>query len=249
MLDDKEENPVPQDNENKTDDFDFDFNFEEENNENKLGELLSDSPFNSALSDEAELQNETELPENENLSFPPIDENLGEIPSTFLTENLEETTIGETPEKTSPIEINSDTAKKTSEKKKEQKDRTPMELGANLTLILGGLLLFGLIAFNIFLLVFQPYKDIGVSFSATIYYLVGFDLIAGIGIVAVPFMFYRYRKENDLFQTMLGISVMAISFAVLILMTEFLRYDYTSKPASAIPTVAPVVLSSTIPSE
>ncbi|MDR3196340.1 MAG: hypothetical protein LBU34_00600 [Planctomycetaceae bacterium] len=251
---------MSQDNENKTDEPDFDFNFEEENNENKTGELFSDNPFNSAFSDETETsQNETELPENENLSFPPIDESLGEIPSTFLAENSEETTAdatsaGETQEETNPAEINIDSAKKTGRNKKDKekkpkKERKPIEIGAGLSLTLSGLLLLGLIAFNVYLLVFQPHKDIGVSFSSTIYYLVGFDLVAGFGLVAVPFLFYRYRKENDLFQTMLGISVMALSFAVLLLMTEVFRYDNTPKPASALPTIAPVVLSNPVPVE
>ncbi|MDR2439399.1 MAG: hypothetical protein LBE12_08535 [Planctomycetaceae bacterium] len=244
---------MSQDNENKIDDLDFDINFEDGNNENEIREPFSDSPFDAVFSDEPEpLQNITELPENENLSFPPIDENLGEIPSTFLAENSEETILGETPEETNrPTGINLDTNEKKTEKRgkkdktrpeKEKKERIPMELGDILSLVLGGILLLVLIVFNVFLLVFQPYKDIGVSFSSTIYYLVGFDLVAGMGIVAVPFLFYRYKKENDLFQTMLGISVMALSFAVLILMTELLRYDYTSKPASAIPAITPVVL-------
>jgi hypothetical protein len=284
---------VSQDNENKenkpADDLDFNFSLEEENNEGNINEILSDDPFNSAFSEEEgtleslqPLQNETETPEetleNDNFSFPPFDENLGEIPSTFMAENLGETNLGETtaseeitfdktPEETNSEEINAaeinvDTDKKTSGKKnrkdrkenkvtpeKNKKEGEPLGLGAGLSLTLSGLLLFGLIAFNVFLLVFQPYKEIGVGFSSTIYYLVGFDFVAGLGIVAVPFMFYKYRKENDLFQTMLGISVMALSFAVLLLMTEFLRYDYTQKPASALPTITPVVLSNAVPSE
>jgi hypothetical protein len=262
------ENSMSQDNENKpTEDIDFNFNFDEENNESGIDALFSDNPLNSPLSDEAgsfeteSLQNETELPESENLSFPSFSESLSEVPSTFLTDNEPEQTDSEenSTEETVLPEIKVDTAeknKKTSGKKKgkeqktkPEKERKPMEIGAGLCLTSGGLLLLALIAVNIILLVFQPYKELGVGFSAIIYYLIGFNVVGGAGIVAVPFLFYKYGKENDLFQTMLGVSVMALSFAVLILMTEFIRYDYTQKPASALPTLTPVVLSTPTPAE
>ncbi|MDR0704133.1 MAG: hypothetical protein LBF88_04015 [Planctomycetaceae bacterium] len=224
---------MSQDNENKSDDLDFNFNFDEENNENGIDALFSDNPLNS-------LSDETELPESEN---------LGEVPSTFLTNNE--------PEETALPEINIDTVRKNSKtsgkkKKKEEKRKEKgesIEIGAGLCLTAGGFLLLALITINIILLVFQPYKELGVGFSSTIYYLLGFDFVGGAGIVAVPFLFYKYRKENDLFQTLLGVSVMALSLAVLILMTEFFYYNYTRIPASALPTLAPVVLSNAAPAE
>jgi hypothetical protein len=263
------ENPMSQDNENKpAEDIDFNFNFEEENNENEIDAVFSENPFDFPLSDEAgsfetgSLQNETELPESENLSFPSFSESLGEVPSTFLTNEPEETTAEENPAKNSEEtdfpEINVDTDKTSGKKKekekkaqpeKKKKEGEPMEIGAGLCLTSSGLLLLALIAVNIILLVFQPYKELGVGFSATIYYLIGFNVIGGAGIVAVPFLFYKYGKENDLFQTMLGVSVMALSLAVIILMTEFIRYDYARKPASALPTLTPVVLSNPTPAE
>jgi hypothetical protein len=244
---------VSQDNENKTDDLDFNFNFDEENNKNGIDAVFSDNPFDFPLSDESESfetespKNETELPESENLSFPSFSENQNEAPSNSTTNQPEEIALPE---------IKVDTAKKTSGKKKnkekpkkEKKEGESIGLGAGLCLTSSGLLLLALIAVNIILLVFQPYKELNVGFSATIYYLIGFNLVGGAGIVAVPFLFYKYRKENDLFQTMLGISVMALSFAVIILMTEFLRYDYMLNPGSALPTLAPVVLSNPAPTE
>jgi hypothetical protein len=265
---------VSQDNENKPDDFDFDFNVEEEKTENENGELFLEDPFNSTFPNETEsLQNETELSESENLSFPPIgemSESLGEVPSIFLTKNSdpaeesEEIASEENSETTAPDQvsvnidkINTNKKNKTTKGKKETKARSKKDpkkgealgFGAGLCLTSSGLLLLALIAVNVIMLVFQPYKEFDVSFSATIYYLVGVDIIGGVGIVAVPFMLYKYRKENDLFQTLLGLSVMALSFAVLILMTEFLRYNFTGAPTSALPNVAPVVLSNTAPAE
>jgi hypothetical protein len=260
---------VSEDNENELDDLDFNFNFEEEKNENGIDAVFSDNPFGSPLTDEAgsfetgSLQNETELPESENLSFSSFSESLGEIPEDFLTNEPEATAAEENPEKNSETtdlpEINVGTAEKIDKKKTEKaktdkakpnkRDGEPMGIGDKLCLTSGGLLLLALIAVNIILLVFQPYKELGVGFYSTIYYLIGFDLVGGIGIVGVPFLFYKYKKENDLFQTMLGVSVMALSFAVILLMTEFLRYDYTRKPASALPTLTPVVLSPTAPAE
>jgi hypothetical protein len=253
---------VFQDNENKPDDLDFSLNFDEENNENGIDALFSDNPFTPPLS------NEAELPESENLSFPSFSESLGDAPSTFLTNNEPAETANEenSTEETILPEINIDTTEKnskTNEKKKEkEKNIKPekkkkekkegelmMEIGAGLCLTSSGLLLLALIAVNIILLVFQPYKELGIGFSSTIYCLIGFDLVGGAGIVAIPFLLYKYRKENDLFQTLLGVSVMALSLAVLILMIEFLRYNYTLKPASALPTLAPVVLSNTAPTE
>jgi hypothetical protein len=270
---------VSQDNENKPEDIDFDFDFGEEKTENgtektgdEIGELFLENPFGSALSDEAgTLQNETELPENENLSFSPIDnpnEGLGEVPSTFLADesflaNESETTASDEnsePETAAP-EININTDKKNRKNKNKEKDTKPktpkketkkgeaIELGTALCLVSGGLLLLALIAVNVILLVFPPYKELEISFSSTIYYLAFFDLIGGVGIVAVPFLFYWHRKENDLFQTLLGVSVMALSFAVLLLMTELFRYDYTRNPASTLPTIAPVVLSNPAPAD
>jgi hypothetical protein len=260
---------VSQDNENKPDDLDFNSN--EENVGDGIAEIFPENLFNPVLSDEdGSLQNGTELPANTDPSFSlmsGLSEGLGEVSSIFQTNESEETVSvensdehsAENSETTDPAEININTDKKSSETKenKEDKERNvqpkkkgePLELGDKLCLTLSGLLLLALISANVIMLMFPPYEEFGVSLSATMYYLMGVDLIGGVGIVAVPFLFYKFRKENDLFQTLLGVSVMALSFAVLILLTEWFRYDFTSKPDSVLPTIAPVVLSNTAPAE
>ncbi|MDR1964067.1 MAG: hypothetical protein LBQ50_09845 [Planctomycetaceae bacterium] len=254
---------MSQDNENKPDDFDFNPNFEEKNEETES--LFLDNPnddsFDATFSDDSgfSFPDEAVLPENGTQTVlldeedSSGDSGFGELPPVTPPDDspLSNATFGDpavseenAAENDFNISENIVTPKGKDKKDKQpektekiKSNRKPIGLGSALSLTFGGLLLFALVVVNIVQFVSPP-SD--VSFSSIIYYLIGVDLIGGIGIVAVPFLFHVYKKEIDLFQIMLGISVMALSFAVLLLMTEYFRYGFTRKPASDLPKVAPI---------
>jgi hypothetical protein len=88
-------------------------------------------------------------------------------------------------------------------------------------------LLLGLVVMNLGAFAFPPK---GAAFMGTVMYLVLADLVGLFGIVAVPLLYFKYKDGLELFKVLLGVSVMAMSFGVIILLTEFFRYNFTIKP-------------------
>lgn len=130
--------------------------------------------------------------------------------------------------------------KKKEKKSKEPGEKTSMGLGGVMCLLFGFLLLLGLVACNALLFMTDP-KELGVGASSIMYYLVGVDVVGLIGIVSVPFLFFLYRKDIDIFKVGLGVSAMAMSLGVILLMTALFRYDFVIKaPTSAPSTDIPV---------
>lgn len=126
--------------------------------------------------------------------------------------------------------------------KKEPGEKGESDPGAVFSLVCGILLLLGLIVFNIGQVLNPPP---GVGFSSTIYYLVGVNVF-GLCAALVPFWFFANREKNrsgddaktrpedknDIFKVALGVSVMVLSFGVILLMTALYRYDFTVKATS-----------------
>jgi hypothetical protein len=88
-------------------------------------------------------------------------------------------------------------------------------------------------------------KTLGIGASSVLFYILLVDFIGLLGIVSVPFVLFQYRKTVDVFKMGLAISAMAMSLGVILLLTEFFRYDFTVKPSrsnisSDIPVAAPV---------
>ena len=254
---------MSQDNENKPDDHVFDP--APDNSGNDAGTPFADESFNpfdeSGFSfvseDPASIIEESEP----NLS----DDGLEELPapSSFLTGDATEDSVADeiASEEVEEVDVKGKKKKKKEKAKKEKKpkvekkkkekkskepgEKTPMGLDAILSLVFGFLLLVGLIACNVSVFLSDP-KTLGVGASSILYYVVIMDIIALIGIVSVPFLFFLYRKDIDVFKVGLGVSTMAMSLGVILLLTAFFRYDFTVKapksmPSTDIPVTAPPV--------
>ncbi len=153
---------------------------------------------------------------------------------------------------------------KAAKKEKKQKERKPRDSGGGVSggtsgntaeplglegilyLSFGGVLLLMLLIWNV-LAFMGDTKALGIGISSVIYYVILMDVIGLVGIVSVPFLLFQYRKTVDVFKVGLGLSVMAMSMGVILLLTAFFRYDFTikaptSKPSSDIPVAAPVEL-------
>lgn len=136
------------------------------------------------------------------------------------------------------------TEKKKKKEPKEKKSGSGIGLGGGLSLFLGLLLLGILIAYNVFVIM---YPDEGIGFTSTIYYLVGVDVF-GLFAVAVPFMFFFNREKKDtetspeqkldFFKVVLGVSTIAMSLGVIMLLTAWYRYDFETKPTQSLPSLS-----------
>ncbi len=136
--------------------------------------------------------------------------------------------------------------KKQSKAKKEKKPRKsggaaghrePLGLEGVLCLVLGGLLALGLILSNVYVIL-SDRSAFGIGLSSLITYIVFVDFVGLIGVVSVPFLFLAYRKTLDVFKVGLGLSAMAMSLGVMLLVTEFFRYDFMIKAPSGTPSPA-----------
>ena len=174
----------------------------------------------------------------------PSEPEFPEAPSSFLAGNFgEETAESEMPEteatesetvvpvvETSGKKGKAKREKKPKEKKqkpaKEPGPREPMDLGASLSLGLGSILLLVLIAVNA--LIFTAPATPGIGGTSTIYYAVAVNVF-GLVIVAVPFLFWKLRKDLQLFDVCLGIALMSLTIGVLCFLAVLFRYDFTIK--------------------
>ena len=173
--------------------------------------------------------------------FPDISEGISldkpeEVPfSQDANEGGEAAGIEETPAVVPPVEQGK--GKKTKKAKKEKPKRAkkardpnqePADLGAVLSLSFAIALGVALLAWNVYVLLFEPYKSVGVGFSSTIYYLVGVDIFGGIAIV-VPWLFYKFKTERTLFNVLLGTSAIALLIGLIFLLDVLYRYDFLTK--------------------
>ncbi len=226
---------MSQDNENNADDFDFDF--------------LADDPGNSEGNEGV----------GADAAVPPADSpfegfDLPE-PGAFPDSNdsLNDTPFADSVDAAPPVDtVDTKKIKKKKEKKpRVLKDRTsgnkePLGLEGILYLSFGGLCVLVLLVWNI-LTFTSDTKALGIGSSSVLYYVIAMDIIGLVGIVSVPFLLFLHRKSVDIFKVGLGVSAMALSFGVILLLTAIFRYDFTIKaptapPSSDIPVSAPVAL-------
>lgn len=118
--------------------------------------------------------------------------------------------------------------KKKEEKKPRDPNQQPADLGTVLSISLAIVLGVALLVWNVFVLS-QPYKSAGVGLSSTIYYLVGVNIF-GILAVCVPVLFYKNKKEINLFYALLGTSVITLLIGLILLLDMLYRYDFVIKP-------------------
>ena len=202
---------------------------------------LSEEPSDSAFGGFGETPPEVSAPSEP--EFP-------EAPSSFLAGNFGEETaeseILETEATESEtvvpvVETSGKKGKAKREKKPKEKKqkpareagpREPMDIGASLSLGLGSILLLVLIAVNA--LIFTAPATPGIGGASTIYYAVAVNVF-GLVIVAVPFLFWKFRKGKEpqqnlqLFEVCLGIALMSLTIGVLCFLTALFRYDFTIK--------------------
>jgi hypothetical protein len=103
-------------------------------------------------------------------------------------------------------------------------ETAPRDWGTILCIAFSAFLLASLLVFNI-----AAFATSGKSMMQTLCFL-GAVNIVGLALAAVPILFYKFPKERTLPNVMLGISVVALFSGVLMLVTEFYRYDFILKP-------------------
>ncbi len=220
------------------DDF-GDFDFSSYTEESEFGDT-NPVDFDFPSHDAAESAPTPSDPFSAEESVAPLDDDLGLPP--FGDSGASETPTDQAGAAAPELEEAEDPKKKKKEKKekkekpakakKEPSGKAPLELGTILGVIFSVLLLFALIGFNIYCIIASPFKDVG--FMSTLYYLIVVDIV-GLFAVSVPFLLGRNPKSIDLFQAAVGVSVMAMSLGVILLMTCIVRYDMTVSAPKSLP--------------
>ena len=159
------------------------------------------------------------------------------MPSSFLTENTD--VVSEEQEAIGLV-VGISEKEKTGKRKREKKQKTskeagprePMDLGSMVCLGFGFALFLGLIVINALMFTSQEKNSIGGS--SKLYYAAIVNVF-GLIIVAVPFLLWKFRKGNEpkerlqLFDVLLGASLVALTIGVLCFLAVFFRYDFTMK--------------------
>ncbi len=111
-------------------------------------------------------------------------------------------------------------------KKRKKSKKESSSLPALLAMLASATVVAVLILFNLYCLLFNPFSAVGLK--TILLYLLFVDVF-GILIAAIPFLLMRIPHLN-LFQSLLGVSVICMSVGVILLFTCLVRYDLTLHP-------------------
>jgi hypothetical protein len=147
-------------------------------------------------------------------------------------------------------EVGSKAGRKIKKKKKKRKEKVSGGFGNLLSVFSGGkpigvegilcLIVFSILLLWILFMNFQAFfsRPIGVSSSTTIWYVALLNLFGVLGLLVPAWMFFNrgssndtrnMKDRNDVFRTMLGVGLIAMAIGVMLLMSEYFRYDFTTK--------------------